>query len=131
MSTEATMAPYPSRRLRVLHARKAAATALIRISGIATGGVTVIGGPELEYMAEKEQEYRRAVLYPRAERRMRDARELAALRQGARVRDWRRAPAGWLGERLVRAGERLRARAAPTAEQGPFDPAGISTAPGG
>ena len=61
------------------------------------------------YLAEREQGYRQAVLYPAAARRAKIERELRQLSQGEQEHGGRRRrPARRLGKRLVQFGLRLR-----------------------
>lgn len=61
----------------------------------------------IEFVADHENRFRQAVVYPAAERRAQLAYELRLLRQAAPKTAPGQAVTRWLGERLVRAGARL------------------------
>ena len=66
----------------------------------------------MEFLVEREQAYRRAVVHPTAERRAEWARELRPPPRQERKATAPRAPVRWLRERLGHLGERPHAAAA-------------------
>jgi hypothetical protein len=68
-------------------------------------------GAYTEYQADRQVDYLRRVVLPAAERRELIERELERMAKPDRAP--RRAPRRWLGDQLVRLGERLRQGAAP------------------
>jgi hypothetical protein len=68
-------------------------------------------GAYVEYQADRQVDYLRRVVLPAAERRALIARELERMARPDPAP--RRAPRRWIGDRLIRLGERLRQGAAP------------------
>jgi hypothetical protein len=76
----------------------------------------MIEGSLFEFQADRHIDHLRRVVIPAAEQRAMIEQELALLHAGPSPRP---APLRWIGDRLVRLGERLRAGAAPTATPQP------------